>query len=198
VANELSPERLARLERLADLEDIRDALRAFSRGMDRFDRDLYLSAFWEDAEMAAGPYVGSVQGCWDWAMPMHRDWQVLTHHALLNSTIDIDGDTAHSETYYIFVARNRPGPGSDAETLWQAGGRYVDRVERRTNEDGRGVWKIALRTNIIEWAGDVPPMALPFADVPDIAVNGVSSRDPTDPSYARPLVNRRQPHNPGA
>jgi hypothetical protein len=198
VANDLSPERIARLERLADLEDIRDALRAFSRGMDRFDRELYLSAFWEDAEMAAGPYVGSVQGCWDWAMPMHRDWQVLTHHALMNSTIDIDGDTAHSETYYIFVARNRPMPNSDAETLWQAGGRYVDRVERRVDKEGRGVWKIALRTNIIEWAGDVPPMALPFVDVPDIAVNGVSSRDTSDPSYARPLINRRKPHTPGA
>lgn len=187
MASELTPERLARLERLADLEDVRDALRAFSRGMDRFDREVYLSAFWPDAEMAAGPFVGSVQGCWDWAKPMHEQWQLLTHHALLNNSVEFDGDTAHSETYYLFVARNRPFPGAAAETLTLAGGRYIDRFERRD-----GVWKIALRTNVIEWASDAPPMALPFGDVADIGLNGVSARDGSDPSYARPLVNKRE------
>lgn len=184
-------DRDSRLNDLLDKEDIRDCLRRFCRGMDRFDRDLYLSAFWDDAEMAAGPYVGDVPGCWDWAMPMHRDWQVLTHHNLLNTTIDIEGDTAHSETTYIFVARNRPFPGAEAETLTIAGGRYIDRLERRD-----GAWKIALRTNIIEWASDAPPAALPFGDVADIGANGVSARDRSDPSYARPLVNRRAVSKP--
>ncbi|MDE2595930.1 MAG: nuclear transport factor 2 family protein [Sphingomonadales bacterium] len=193
MAAELSPERLARLERLADLEEVRACLLRFCRGMDRFDRDLYLSAFWPDAEMAAGPYVGDVAGCYDWAMPMHRDWQILTHHSILNNTVDFAGDSAHSETYYIFVARNPPLPGADKETLMLAGGRYVDRFERRGGE-----WKIALRTNVIEWSGDVPPVPLPFGDVPGIADNGVSARDKSDPSYARPLVNRRAPCNPGA
>jgi len=36
----------------------------------------------------------------------------------------------------------------------------------------------------------------PFADVPDIEANGISARDRTDPSYQRPLVNRRDPNNP--
>ncbi len=181
----LTPERLARLERLADEADIRDCLTRFSRGMDRFDRALYLSAFHDDAEMAAGPYVGDVAGCYDWAVPMHEAGQIVTHHNLLNNTLDITGDVAHSETYYLFVGRNRD------ESLWMAGGRYIDRVERRG-----GVWKIALRTNIIEWGCLPPPMPLPFGDVPDIAVNGVSSRGMADPSYARPLVNRRVPQTP--
>jgi hypothetical protein len=193
VVDELGPEQIARLTRLADLEEMRDALRAFSRGMDRFDRDLYLSAFWPDAVMAAGPYVGSVQGCWDWAVPMHEQWQELTHHSLLNNSIEIDGETAHSETYYLFVARNKSLPGADQETLTLAGGRYIDRFERRPGPGGPH-WKIALRTNVIEWAGDMPPMALPFGDVPDIAANGVSSRSPEDPSYQRPLTNRRTPN----
>lgn len=189
---ELSPERIARLEALADREDIRECLLRFSRGMDRFDRETYLSAYWPDAQVAAGLFVGSAQGCWDWAVPMHGEWQILTHHSLLNTTIDIDGDLAHTETYYIYVGRNRPIAGREAETLSLAGGRYLDRFERRG-----GIWKIALRTNVIEWAGDVPPQALPFADVPDIAGNGVSARDQSDPSYARPLINRRVPSQPG-
>lgn len=181
----MASDRERRIDDLLDKEDIRECLTRFSRGMDRFDRETYLSAFHEDAEMAAGPFVGSAADCWDWAVPMHEQGQILTHHSLLNHTIDIDGDTAHSETYYIFVARNRD------ESLVMAGGRYIDRLERRDGE-----WKIALRTNVIEWSGMPPAIPLPFGDVPDIAENGVSSRSREDPSYQRPLTNRRKPNNP--
>ena len=177
----------ARIEALLDKQGITECLTRFCRGMDRFDRALYLSAFWDDAEMAAGPYVGDVPGCWDWAKPMHEAGQVLTHHVLLNNTTDIDGDTAHSETYYQFVARNHPWDEGGGETVMLAGGRYIDRLERRG-----GVWKIALRTNIIEWSCLQPSLPLPFGDVPDIDANGVSARDKSDPSYQRPLVNMRK------
>jgi hypothetical protein len=183
----MDEKRLARLEHAADRIEILDCLTRFSRGMDRFDLETFLSAFWPDAVMAAGPYVGDVQGCWDWAVPMHEAGQILTHHSLLNNTVDIEGDTAHSECYYIFVARNRD------ESVWMAGGRYVDRLERRDGE-----WRIALRTNIIEWGCLPPPMPIPFGDVPGIELNGVSSRSKDDPSYRRPLVNLREPSNPGA
>jgi hypothetical protein len=178
-------DREARIDALLDKQDILECLTRFSRGMDRFDRDSYISAFWPDGVMAAGPFVGSPADCWDWAVPMHEAGQIVTHHNLLNVTIDLNGDEAHSECYYLFVARNRD------ETLWLAGGRYVDRLERRANSSGRGDWKIALRTNIIEWGSMPPAMPLPFGDVPDIALNGVSSRSKDDPSYQRPLVNKR-------
>jgi SnoaL-like domain len=87
-------------------------------------------------------------------------------HFLLNNTCELDGDTAHSEAYYLFAARNRD------ETNWIAGGRYFDRLERRA-----GQWRIALRTNVIEWFGMLPSMPIPFADVPDISANGVPARD---------------------
>jgi hypothetical protein len=174
------------LQSLLDRQAIHDCLLRFCRGMDRFDRELYLSAFWDDAEIAAGPYVGDVPRCWDWAMPMHRDGQVLTHHLLLNHHIDVVGDSAHSECYYQFVARNHPWEEGGGETVMLAGGRYVDRLERRD-----GTWRIALRTNIIEWSCLQPSLPPPFGEVPDIAANGVSARDRSDPSYMRPLVNRR-------
>jgi hypothetical protein len=182
----MDAERMARLERLLDRQEIIECLNAFSRGMDRFDREIYLSAFHPDAEMAVGPFVGGVADCYDWAMPMHEAGQKATHHNLLNINIEFDGDTAHTETYYLFVARNRD------DSNWIAGGRYIDRFEKRG-----GKWKIALRTNSIEWSGIVPTMALPFSDVPDIYGNGAPARSTEDPSYQRPLVNRRSKNNPG-
>jgi hypothetical protein len=41
-------------------------------------------------------------------------------------------------------------------------------------------------------------MPLPFADVPDIHGNGAPARGKDDPSYRRPLVNRRQEQIPSA
>jgi SnoaL-like domain len=179
-------EKLGRLEQLLERQDILDCLTRFSRGMDRFDREAFLSAFHDDAVIAAGPFVGGPVPLFEWATRLHNEGQAATHHNLLNITVDIDGNTAHTETYYLFVGRNRD------DTNWIAGGRYIDRFEKRA-----GKWKIALRTNAIEWSGMVPTMGIPFADVPGIDLNGTPSRDKTDPSYRRPHVNRREPHIPG-
>jgi hypothetical protein len=174
-----------RLAYLLDRQDILDCLIRFSRGMDRFDRDIFLSAFHPDATIAAGEFVGGPAALYDWARQLHDSGQLGTHHNLLNHGCDVDGDTAHAETYYLFVGRNRD------DSNWIAGGRYIDRLERRD-----GSWKIALRTNAIEWSGLVPTLPIPFADVPGINLNGAASRSKEDPSYQRPLVNRRKAHVP--
>jgi hypothetical protein len=180
-------EKLSRLEHLLDRQDILDCLIRFSRGIDRFDRELFLSAFHSDAIIAAGSYVGGPAGLYDWASGLHDQGQSATHHNLLNHSCEIEGTMAHTETYYLFVGRNRDN------TNWAAGGRYIDRLEYRESE-----WKIALRTNSIEWSGIVPTTEIPFADVPDIHVNGSSSRSKADPSYARPLTNKREMHTPSS
>lgn len=170
-----------RVRQLLDRQEILDCLIRFSRGMDRGDRALVLSAFHPDAVISAGDFVGAPEALCDWAFAMHEG-QSATHHNLLNHTCDIDGDVAHTETYFLFAARNRD------ETNWLAGGRYIDRLQRR-----HGTWRIALRTNVIEWSGLIPTMPIPFADVPDIHLNGAPSRNRNDPSYQRPLTNKRRP-----
>jgi hypothetical protein len=177
----IDPERLTRLEHLLDRQEILDCLIRFSRGMDRFDRELFLSAFHADAIIDAGVFVGGPEKLYEWASDLHEQGQAATHHNLLNHSCEIDGDVAHSETYYLFVGRNRD------ETNWVAGGRYIDRLERR----GR-TWKIVLRCNAVEWSGMVPTMAVPFENVPDVHKNGVPSRSKDDLSYRRPLTNRRE------
>jgi len=175
-----TPQTRARLEQLLERQDILDCLVRFSRGMDRFDRELFLSAFHPDAVIAAGDFVGGPEDLYDWASALHEQGQSATHHNLLNHSCDIDGDVAHAETYYLFVGRNRDG------TNWLAGGRYIDRLQQRD-----GAWRIALRTNAIEWSGTMPTLPIPFAEVPDIHANGAPSRSRDDPSYRRPLLNRR-------
>jgi hypothetical protein len=176
---------LARLVHLLDRQDILDCLTRFSRGMDRFDRELFLSAFHPDGIIAAGDFVGGPEALYEWASAMHEQGQSATHHNLLNHTCDIEGDVAHTETYYLYATRNRD------ETNWLAGGRYIDRLERRDGE-----WKIALRTNVIEWSGLVPTMPISYSDVPDIHGNGAPSRSEEDPTYRRPLTIRRKITNP--
>src|ERR1700744_5670248 len=96
-----------RIQQLLDRQDILDCLTRFSRGLDRLDREIFLSAFHTDAVCAAGPFVGGPVALWDWSSKMHEQGQYATQHNLLNHTCEIAGDTAHTETYYLFAARNR-------------------------------------------------------------------------------------------
>ena len=95
----MDADRIARIDALLARQEIAGCIARFARGMDRFDRDLFLSAFHPDATIAAGPFVGAADALYDWAMGLHDHGQEATHHNLLNQTIDIEGDTAHVETY---------------------------------------------------------------------------------------------------
>jgi hypothetical protein len=182
----LTPEKLAMMEDLLDRHGILECLRKVARGMDRFDRDLFLSAFHSDAIIDAGALVGTPAEVYEQATGLHAHGQSCTHHNLLNHSCEIDGDVAHAETYYLYVGRNRD------ETNWAAGGRYIDRVEQR-----QGTWKIALRCTVVEWSGMIPSTVVPlFENVPDLHLNGEPSRSREDLSYRRPLINKRPMTSP--
>jgi hypothetical protein len=179
-------ERLARLEELLARQEILDCLIRFSRGIDRFDRELFLSAFHPDAIIAAGDFVGGPEQLYAWATDLHERGQSSTLHNLLNHSCEVHGGVAHTETYYLFTGRNRD------ETNWMAGGRYVDRLENRDR-----AWRIVVRCNAVEWSGTIPSGELPFEGVPDLDRNGPCSRNRDDLSYRRPLTNRRRLRVPG-
>ena len=171
---------------LANRTQIFDCLKRVSRGIDRFDRAMFLSAYHPDAIISAGALVSDPSTAFDGGSALHDNGQTGTQHHLTNHTSEIEGDIAHCETYYIYAGRNRDG------TDWLAGGRYVDRVERRD-----GVWRIAFRHTLIEWSGTIAGTEVPlFLHAPDAAANGLPSRDRSDPSYRRPLNNQRQPSVP--
>jgi hypothetical protein len=182
----ISPARLARLEQVLDRQDILDCITRISRAIDRFDRALFLSGYHTDALIDAGEFVGNPGEVYDGGAALHEQGQSSTIHNLMNHTCEIDGDVAHTETYWLFTGLNRD------RTNWIAGGRYVDRLERRNDE-----WKIAFRCTILEWSGMVPNANVPlFEKETDAHLNGIPSRTREDPSYRRPLTNRRQTRLP--
>ncbi len=177
----IAPERLARLEQMLDREEILECVHRVSRGVDRFDREMFVSQYHPDAVIDAGAFVADPATVYDGGHELHEHGQFSTMHYILNHICELDGDVAHTETYYFYEGHNRD------DTNWMAGGRYVDRFERR---DGK--WKIAFRCTTLQWSTMVSAVSVPlFDNVPDLHVNGAWSRGKDDISYRRPLTNLR-------
>ena len=170
-----------RLLEMLDRQDIVDCLHRYARGMDRFDRELLLSAYHSDAIDDHGSFVGSPVEFWDHFHAKHTKYNTGHHHSLSNFSIELQGSTAHTETYYLFESIN----ADDSITLH--GGRYFDRMEKRDDQ-----WKIAARVSIVEWHGKLREVHYEPAFATAMAASGVGRRDRTDRSYERPLMVTRK------
>jgi hypothetical protein len=166
----------AKVRELSDRSDILECLHNYCRGIDRLDRELLLSVYHPDAIDDHGVVVGDRETFVNWAMGYHTEHQISHHHMIFNPTIDLQGDVAHTEVYWLFFGENKTKP----DTL--AVGRYIDRFERRN-----GRWAIAARVCISESVNDLSPTALPKEYRAALMSNGPSSRDRNDRSYERPL-----------
>ncbi len=159
---------------LRDRQEIFDCIMRYCRGIDRLDREMLLSAYHPDAIDDHGAFVGPVEGFADYVFDLHSTQQHRTQHHITNHRCEFDGDTAHTESYYIFRSLNKVPP-----LYTNASGRYIDRFERR-----EGRWAIAARICLVEirnefWAptgfeGDTDYMP--------------ARRDKEDTSYMLPLT----------
>ena len=178
------------VEELRDRQAIQDLLATYSRGIDRLDRELLLSVFHPDAIDDHGVFIGTPVEFADWAIAMHSATHLSHQHCVLNHTCDLDGDVAHTETYYMFVGMNRAGV-----PMAMSGGRYIDRMEKRN-----GRWAIAARLCIRDWAplkeipDSVDQSKMTVVQNQDDALRAIlrggpqPSRDRHDVSYQRPLT----------
>jgi hypothetical protein len=91
--------------------------------MDRQDRALLRSAYHDGAIDDHVGFVGDVEDFIDWAFAYHS-MQTRYQHFLLNHFAEIDGDTAHADTYYLFVGTDK----QPANHMTISGGRYVDAI----------------------------------------------------------------------
>jgi hypothetical protein len=162
---------------LSDRLAIRDCLDAYCRGVDRLDRELLISVYHEDAIEDHGVFVGDREGFADWVIAFHSRAQHATQHVINNHTCDLDGDVAHTETYYMFAAMNVEGA-----PLSLSGGRYIDRFEKRN-----GRWAIALRRVVSDWWGQPGESTLTAAGRAVLNAGMHASRDRFGTSYERPL-----------
>jgi hypothetical protein len=175
-APSLDADLIAFVREARDRQEILDCLHRYTRGIDRFDKALMLSAYHPDAVDQHGVAEGGAEAFCDWAIGWHGQFQTRHQHFITNHTIELEGDTAHGETYYLFWAENREGPPS------LCFGRYIDRFERR---DGR--WAIAHRVGVNEKIGHFVEADLPPEFARAAASTGPIARDRSDLSYARPL-----------
>ncbi len=153
---------------LSDRQQILDCLTSYSRGLDRHDDEILTAVYHADAIDHHEPFLGPPADFVPWANHFHEVDYVSHTHAIMNHTVDIDGDTAHTETYFQAVLWRKDG------LLDVRGGRYIDRLERR-----EGVWRIAARQVLVDWASTTGGAAL--------RGHPTGTWDRRDVSYHRPL-----------
>lgn len=170
-------ERIEQLERqnreLMDRHEIREIVMRFCRAVDRLDRELLLSCFHPDAIDDHGIFVGSPAELADFVFSLHQEHEIASNHCISNHFCDLQGDVAHTESYYYSADMMRHGP-----PRLLGGGRYIDRFERRN-----GKWAIADRVHRREWWSTGEQAAEKLAPKPEHE----PSWDRSDPSYERPL-----------
>jgi hypothetical protein len=139
------------LAELLDKQRIHEVLVRYCRGVDRVDRDLIASAFHPDAQCEFAPLMLSGETIGD-AIADAASGCELTTHMVGNELIELHGDTAHGETYYLSSA---VVGSEDGKQLRMRAGRYVDLFERR-----QGEWRISNRVVVEDWCR--------FSDLPEL------------------------------
>jgi ketosteroid isomerase-like protein len=161
-----------------DRQKIRDVVINYCRGVDRMDRELLMSCYHPDAIDDHGFFVGGPEAFWEWVSHYHGNAQIGHQHIVTNHSCDLNGDVAHTETYWMFAA-------TDAKdySLSIGGGRYIDRMEKRNGE-----WRIAARKCVSEWGGIPTNSKVAPEFTAMLRESGVVARDASDSSYERPLI----------
>jgi len=100
-----------------------------------------LPAWLETLNLASGGLRQVIPEFVKWGIAREARY-ASTHHGITTHTCEIDGDTAHTESYVHWFLRLKA-----SDKVRAGGGRYVDRLERRN-----GAWKITLRRLLMEGA----------------------------------------------
>jgi hypothetical protein len=160
----------ARLQLLVDKDEIRDVVYRYCRGVDRGDGPLLSSVYHADAfdDHAGMTFTGETVG--EGLTGAMLELMTMTSHHITTLLIEVEGDRAGSEAYYIGI--HRPHAGS-ADVRMMSCGRYLDTLERRD-----GSWRILQRLVAVD-------MCRTFAIDDEVDFGPwLARRDHDDPSYA--------------
>ena len=162
---------------LMDRAEILDCISRHARGCDRHDIDLITSTYHADGVDEHGDTVNPGPEYGAWANATHAETSRVHTHNITTHTCEIDGDTAHAESYAIVVLIS-----PDSKSAQFITGRYIDRLERRDNR-----WRIAVRRSTVEgmFLADARVLQSSFFVEKGYSVG---TRDRSDLSYQRPLV----------
>lgn len=157
------------IQSLADRQAITGLIYRYCRSVDRLDIPLGHSIWHDDgyADYGEKIYQGPGKGVIDLICAQHRN--TLHHsHQVSNILIDVNGDSAGSESYVTATLRLLNGEQLKQMAIW---GRYIDSWSRR---DGR--WGLDRRIFVPDFDE--------IREVREMARHDTGRRDSTDPSYA--------------
>jgi len=166
---------------LLDKQEICELLAHYCRGVDRCDDKLLRSIFLPDAMVDYCIFEGSAPEFCDWVLNRLKTNYKVTMHRISNTLLEVEGDTAHGETYCCAFHRLMQD-GKDFDLI--CGLRYIDRFQK-----SEGVWKISNRRVVYDW-NRVDPSTEQFSTgYEGSGYKGVTfimgSRGPNDLSYPK-------------
>ena len=133
------------LRALLDKQEITELMHLRARAADRVDQELALACYHDGATETHGTYEGPAdQFVRRFSTRFGGGDFVRMNHHISNLLIELDGDTAAVESYYLCELTMKHG-GAEHDVL--IGGRYLDRLERRDRR-----WRISHRDCIYDWS----------------------------------------------
>jgi hypothetical protein len=172
----------ARLQELLDHHEIRKLLNAYCHGCDRLDAERMAGVFhsdsWVDHAADHCPGREFVEA----TMAAQQAHTSMVSHLLGQSSIEVTGEAAGSETYFLVALRGAGEAG--AKLLTFMGGRYVDSFAKEADQ-----WKIKKRVCVRDWSYS-QAVEQDFLEAHPF-IEGAWSRD--DPSYAALGLSRSGP-----
>jgi hypothetical protein len=148
------------LQALIDRAEVRSVLERYARGIDRVWPELISDCYHDESWDEHGAFEGTggafaLQS--DAATARTRPSNVSSHHLLGQSTIELMGDSAVSETYFLSTGVRQVESGT--RRTYQIAGRYVDRLDR---VDGR--WRIRFRRTLVDSSAEAEVDGWPPAE----------------------------------
>ena len=184
------------VQRLLDQQEIQRILHLYCRAIDRLDLALLKSLYHPDATDEHGVFVGNAHAFAGFIMSKMAEVTTYGFHTITQSIIDVRGDVAAGESTYLayhrigagfenisrffgptYAHRSEQAGTLEIEHEFIAGGRYIDRFERR-----EGVWRIARRKITNEWQ-QCQPTSRVLDEGEPAHVNLPGARDRSDPVY---------------
>lgn len=166
------------LESLIAKQDITELSYLYMRGLDRWDAQLLHSVFFEDAYCEYGFINCNATDFIEFALGALQS-HTANQHMVGNILIDVEGDEAFGEVYFNAYHKVKTDKGFEDIII---AGRYLDRYEKR-----QGVWKMAYRSEIVDWSHTRPSNDPYFELAPD----SLFGRRRDDAVYDRAARNKR-------
>jgi hypothetical protein len=163
---------------LKDRQDILDCIQRESRARDRQDVAQIAGCWWEDGVDEHGAVVTFAPDYPEKANKGHYANFNMTSHNITNHICELDGDTANCESYVLGGLY-----WLDGKSTTIAIGRYLDRLEKRANEQGQSEWRIVVRRCTIEASADCDGTWVHSKNVQGFLKALWNGKDP---SYERP------------